>query len=78
MSKWELQPRFRQKPPKVKSRPKGELCRVLPPRLARTPGIFEFLMRKLDSAKLERQHLVMAYRRKCSELADLLLNENFD
>ncbi|QPB12099.1 hypothetical protein [Providencia phage PSTCR5] len=78
-SKWDLQPRFRQKPVKAKpTKPKGDLCRVLPPRLARTPGIYEFLISKIDSARLERYHLVMAYRRKCSEIADLLLNEKFD
>lgn len=79
MSKWDLQPRFKQKTAKVKpSKPKGELCRVLPPRLARTPGIFEFLMSKIDNARIERHHLVMAYRRKCSEIAELLLTEKFD
>lgn len=76
MSKWDLQPRFRKKPEKVEPpKPKGELCRVLPPRLSRTPSIVEYLLSKLDSARFERNNLTMVFRRRCADLADLLKSE---
>lgn len=77
MSKWDLQPRFRQnKPTKVEpTKPKGELCRVLPPRLSRTPSIVEYLLSKLDSARFERYNLTLVFRRRCSDLADLIKAE---
>lgn len=79
MSKWDLQPRFKKKPPKVSPpKPKGDLCRVLPPRLSRTPSIVEYLLSKIDSARLERYNLTLVFRRRCSDLADLIKSEKIN
>ncbi len=64
----------------VKNRPIKEeavpLCRVLPPRLARTPGILEYL----SSKKLIRPALRVAMELKLRyrELAELFKHNNFD
>lgn len=52
------------------------LCRVLPPRLARTPNILEYLTRNVVIRPTMR--VAMELKLRYREIAELLKSNNFD
>lgn len=78
MSKWELQRGNRKppSPPRTEEPRYEDWCRILPPRLAHTPHIVEYLLSKINRARLEK-FTYRAYERRCQELGDLHSIEKF-
>lgn len=73
-AKWDiLRSRVKKRPIKEEAVP---LCRVLPPRLARTPGILEYLNRNVLIRPTMR--VAMELKLRYREIAELLKHNNFD